>query len=278
MFLKKYCPVKNQILWAGGSIGRGNKEYILPGIIEGVAKCKFSLYSNTLDRVDEYIAAEEPILHRSTRLPVWNEMHGVPKPYTRMARVNDSIAIGTYFLPNKAGADVLNIYSSSLLGEFPIGMKSDENGYSGPYEFKIASDENYVVVGYRYIDRIEFFSINPSGNITLSHALGNSDTQTYLYNADRDDEMIKYYSDLFVYGGYLFTLYQGIEDGRLDEACTHLEVYDLDTGRNVANISLGREISELQVMPDIDVIALYSASNPDILYKCRLGEVLKDVE
>lgn len=277
LFLKRYSPKTNQILWSGGSIGRGHNEYISPGIIEGISKGTISLYSNTLDRVDEYsTTSKEPVMLNSAKLPVWNEMHGIPKPYTRMARVNDSIVVGTYFLPRKAGADIINVSKGVLVSDFPLGITQSEETASGPYEFKVATDRSYAAVAYRYIDRLEFYSVNPKGITTLIQTLGNDKTQTELYNADRDDEMIKYYSDVFVYDGNVFVLRQNIEDGRMADANTHLLVYDLKSGVNVENISLGREVSELQVIPDIDRIVFYSMLNPDFIYECKLSDVIRD--
>lgn len=276
-FLKRYSPKTNQVLWSGGSIGRGHCEYISPGIVEGISKGTMSLYSNTLDRVDKYSTLKEPVMLNSAKLPVWNEMHGIPKPYTRMARVNDSIVIGTYFLPRKAGADIINVLQGVLVSDFPLGITQNEETPSGPYEFKVAADRRYAVVAYRYIDRLEFYSVNPNGITTLTQTLGNDETQIDLYNADRDDEMIKYYSDVFVYEGYLFVLRQNIEDGRMGDANTHLLIYDLESGLNVENIAFGREVSELQVIPDIDRIVFYSISTPDVIYECKLSDAIRDL-
>lgn len=276
-FLKRYSPESNQVLWSGGSIGRGHLEYISPGIVEGISKGRISLYSNTLGRVDEYSISEEPVMMNSAKLPVWNEMHGMPKPYTRMARVNDSIVIGTYFLPRKAGADIINVSQGALVSDIPLGITQSEETPSGPYEFKVAADSSHAVVAYRYIDRLEFYSVSPNGITTLTQALGNDETQMDLYNADRDDEMVKYYSDVFVYGGYLFVLRQNIEDGRMGDANTHLLVFDLASGINVENIALGREVSELQVLPDIDRIVFYSMSTPNVIYECKLSDVVRDL-
>lgn len=269
-FLKEYDPVKNVVLWRGGSIGHGHNEYISPGIVEGFSSAKLALYSNTLNRIDIYSDDNGLEKVSTSKLPIWNAEHGIPKPYTRMVFVNDSTAIGTYFLPREAGAEFLDIKNGRLLSTLPLGVKAGENEPSGPYEFKVAADCGYAVAAYRYINRLEFFDIDSNGSATLSGVIGNDLTQTDLYNADRDLEMIKYYSDAVIHGGRLFTLYQGIEDGRIAEAKTHLEIYDLKTRKNVANINLGMECYEMQVMPAAGKIMLYSSSKPDLLYECDL--------
>lgn len=276
-FLQRYSPKTNQVVWSGGSIGRGHFEYISPGIVEGISKGTMSLYSNTLGRVDKYSISKEPVLLNSAKLPVWNEMHEMPKPYTRMARVNDSIVIGTYFLPRKAGADIINVSQGVLVSDFPLGITQSDETPSCPYEFKVAADSRYVVVAYRYIDRLEVYSVNPNGITTLTQTIGNDETQIDLYDADRDDEMIKYYSDLFVYEDNLFVLRQNIEDGRMGDANTHLLVYDLESGINMENIALGREVSEFQVIPGIDRIVFYSILSPDVIYECKLSDVLRNL-
>lgn len=276
-FLKRYSLKANLVLWSGGSIGSGHLEYISPGIVEGISKGTILLYSNTLGRVDEYSTSKDPVMLHSAKLPVWSEIHGIPKPYTRMVRVNDSIVLGTYFLPRKVGADIINVSQGVLVSDFPLGITQNEETPSGPYEFKVAAGGSYAVVAYRYIDRLEFYSVDPNGITTLTKTLGNDETQMDLYNADRDDEMIRYYSDVFVYEDYLFVLRQNIEDGRMSDANTHLLVYDLESGANVENIALGREVSELQVIPDIDRIAFYSMSSPDVIYECKLSDVIRDL-
>lgn len=282
LFLKRYSPKTNQVLWSGGTIGHGDNEYISPGIVEGIAQGTISLYSNTLNRMDKYSASQEPVMLNSVKLPVWNERRGIPKPYTRMARVNDSIVIGTYFLPRKVGADIINVSQGAVVSDFPLGIitlnfTQKEEFPSGLYEFKVAVGGSHAAVAYRYIDRLEIYSVNPKGTVALTRIFGNDEIQTDLYNADRDDEMIKYYSDVFVYEGHLFVLRQNIEEGRMEDANTHLQVYDLESGVKVENIALGREVSEFQVMPGIDRIVFYSKSSPEVIYECKLSDVVRDL-
>ena len=245
LFLSGY-DIKNDSLFCyWGHIGNGPDDYVAPGIIEGVVN-GLKLYGNTECKVIGYrFGNGMPFEFLRGKLPVWNKDRGIPKPYTRISAINDSIGIGTYFFPRKVGADVINIKSGELLSEITLGVEQSEERLSEPYQFKIASASNIIVVAYRYLNRIEVYRVNDGYETEPFYAIGNSSDQSELYEADRDDEMVKYYSDVQCDDRYIYLLWHGAEERELDLSPTHLLVYDITTGENIKNILLDRCFTKL---------------------------------
>ena len=269
VFLTGYDIDSNKVFCSWGNIGNGPDEFLSPGLIENVHDGFLWLYGNTENRIAQYMVKDNSpieIIHYS--MPVWIGGRGLPKPYTRIAAINDSICNGTYFLPRKAGADIFNIHTSKLLDEVDLCLQQPENSMSGPYEFKVSVSGNRLVFAYRYIDRIEVHRLKNDWSSELEYFIGNDEDQYDKYEADKDEEMIKYYSDIQSDSKYAYLLYQNNEERNLQNTKTHLLKYDLDSGKNVKNILLNGYFDKLLVN-DKDVVVLYSPLEENKLFLLR---------
>lgn len=248
LFLSGYDIDNNSLFCYWGKIGNGPEDYVSPGIVEGCGSA-LTLYGNTERKVAGYrLDGGIPVVSWSGELPLWNTEQGLPKPYTRLCGINDTICVGTYFLPRKVGADIINIKSGELLSEITLGVNQPDEAMSKPFQFKAAAGGDKIAMAYRYIDRIELYSSDEISRPTLVHAIGNSDNiekQSDLYEKDRDDEMIKYYSDVQCDDRYAYLLWHGVEERNLETFPTYLRIYDLATGNNKRNIKLDRYFTKL---------------------------------
>jgi len=269
LFLSGYNLKNDSLFCYWGHIGNGPDDYVAPGIIEGAIN-GLKLYGNTECKVIGYKFDDGmPKGISRGKLPVWNKDRGIPKPYTRISAIDDSIGIGTYFFPRKVGADVVNIKSGELLSEITLGIDQSEQRLSEPYQFKIASTSHIVVVAYRYINRMEVYRINEGYDIEPYYAIGNSPDQSGLYEADRDDEMVKFYSDVQCDDRYIYLLWHGTTERELDQSPTHLLVYDITTGENIKNIVLDSCFTKLLIDRN-GLIFLWSPLTENNLYSLNL--------
>lgn len=198
-------------------------------------------------------------------MPLWMTDRGLPKPYTRISAINDSICIGTYFLPKQAGADIFNWHTGELIEALDLSLEQPKDHMSGPYEFKIASTSDKIVVAYRYIDRVEIFDLDENYHAELKGVMGDNIDQNDLYEADRDPEMIKYYSDVQCDSDCIYLLYHGVAEKDLPASSTYLRVYDIGLTRNRKNAMFDRYLDKFLVAGSGDVL-FYSPDNEDYLF------------
>lgn len=267
LFLTGYSIPQKEVICSWGTLGQGPEEYVVPGIIEGACNESFTLYGNTGNKIVGYSMSNgRPMEKWRGSFPVWMSQKGLPKPYTRVAAVNDSIFIGTYFFPRQAGADMLNGRSGELVSEIELGIEQPDEHMSGPYQFKIAtSSGGMFVAAYRYIDRFEVYDTDGCMDARITYAIGNAFSQNDLYESDRDNEMKKFYSDVQCDARNAYLLYHGVPEQELEYSPTYLHIYDLESGKNVKNIKIDKYIDCLLVTDD-GMIILYSPSDEDKIF------------
>ena len=128
-----------------------------------------------------------------------------------------------------------------------------------------------MVIAYRYINRIEVYSVSEKG-FSFQYAIGESETQEELYKQDRDDEMIKHYSDIYCGKNKIYALYQGVQEKDLPDAHSYLEVFDIVKGVNVANIKLERYVTDILIDEKQNKAYVYAPESGDYLYIYSLLE------
>ena len=223
-----------------GRMGDGPDDFISPGLVTNNAEGTVGIYSNTGNKIVVYGAADGSLTELARgRFPIWNERIGICQPYTRLARLNDSIYAGTYFMAHEIGTDLINIASGHLAGELPIGIKmTDESKMSEPFTYSIAAGGNRIAIAYKYMNRLEVFEPDETGCPVFAKYFGEPEDQSDLYEADRDDEMIRYYSDIALRGDRIYALFNGVAEGTLSESETRLEIFNATTLECLANLNL----------------------------------------
>lgn len=265
VFLKVFDLSNGDCILKWGNLGNGPDEYVSPGLIENFNEPGIGIYGNTERRMVSYLCNNGTLKSNAISfLPIWNGR--LPKPYTRISSFNDSIMAGTYFLPRTAGIDIFNKFNEEIIFEFIPNVGKEEEDMSGPFEFKIATTDSLMAIAYRYLDLIEFIPLNSDFTPGPPISIGHYENQKKLYDEDRDDEMIKYFSDIQISDGYAYALYQGVQEKNLSDAETELKIYDLCKYKLVKTISLGRFFDQLLLRNNGEII-LYSPENEDYLFK-----------
>lgn len=255
----------NSFQW--GKIGNGPNEYVFPSLCKMKQSNKVGIYMNEQNRLDIYtLATDTLLLQERMKFPVWNEERGIPKAYTRLEQFDDSLFVGTSFMPREISVELLNMKSAKVTDEAQLSKKPLKDEYSGPYECKVSVNDNIMAVAYRYFNRLEIFSISPEGFKSL-FTIGDSDSQHDLYKQDRDNEMVYYYSDIACGANRIYALYQGVQVKDLSTAKSILEVYT-DKGEHVYSLNLGQAVESIVVDERAQVVyANNPAEDKDILFR-----------
>lgn len=268
IFLKAFDLSSGDCMLKWGHLGNGPDDYVSPGLIENFNGPGVGIYGNTEQRIVRYIRDDNEMkATEKSSIPVKSE--DMRKPYTRIFRINDSIMTGSYFLPKTVGVDIFNTFTDEIISEFIPDIGKNKEDMSGPFEFKIAANDTIMVIAYRYLDLIEFLPFSDDFIPERSISIGSHENQKRLYEEDRDDEMIKYYSDIQISDGYVYALYQGEQERNLSSADTKLKIYDLNAHKLVRIFVLGRFFDQLLLRDNGDII-LYSPENEDYLFKLTI--------
>lgn len=189
-----------------GNIGQGPKEFIVPSLCEMKEPEKIGIYSNSMNKLDVLHFNSDSLLYVKTlHFPLWNKQRGIPKAYTRLIQYNDSLFIGTSFMPKEISVELMNLKTEKVVNSVNFPLKPKEGEYSGPYECKIAAEMNFIVAAYRYINRLEIYKLSDQ-KFQLNTIIGDANNQYDLYRLNKDNEMILHYSDI-VCGKIKFMLF-----------------------------------------------------------------------
>lgn len=268
LFLTVFDVKEDSMVFHGGTIGNGPGEYAIPSLGEMKQKDRVIIYSNGLNRLDAYNLNDGKLELRDIRhFPIWYEERGLPKAYTRLQQYNDSLFIGTSFMPREITVELIDVNNECVRGAVDFPLKPSGQSYSGPFECKISASTSYMAIAYRYINRIEIYHVSTEG-FSLEYVLGDDQLQEDLYNQDRDDEMIVYYSDIYCNNDYIYALYQGVPYKDLSSVESHVEIYSLKKGKNIGNLDLEQLITDFAVDSEC-VIYGYNPFSEEYLFKFR---------
>lgn len=272
-FLTVYSLSERKVRTRWGGIGRGPHEFPIPSLGEMRDSDRVAIYSNRLNRMETFALQADSLVYRSTlRFPVWvKNGHNLPKPYTRLIQYDDSLFVGTSFLPREIVVELLDMRNERTVDAVDFPLRPAADGASGPFACKVALEGDRMAAAYRYVDRIELYDLSPAG-FRLTHVLGSDQTQEALYAADRDDEMRFYYADVVCGGGRVYALRQDVPEGDLGTAASRIELIDLRSGETLRVISTGRYLSDILVDEATGIVYGHDPHNEEYLFFCRIPE------
>lgn len=229
-----------------GNIGQGPKEFIVPSLCEMKEPEKIGIYSNSMNKLDVLHFNSDSLLYVKTlHFPLWNKQRGIPKAYTRLIQYNDSLFIGTSFMPKEISVELMNLKTEKVVNSVNFPLKPKEGEYSRPYECKIATEMNFIVAAYRYINRLEIYKLSDQ-KFQLNTIIGDANNQYDLYRLNKDNEMILHYSMTVCGKNQIYALYRGVKEKELSSANSKIEVYSYD-GTHLRTFDLGRSIEKILV-------------------------------
>lgn len=270
-FLTIYSLPEQRVRTQWGAIGRGPHEFPIPSLGEMCDKDRVAIYSNSLNRMETFELQADSLTYLSTfHFPVWmKRQRSLPKPYTRLVQYDDTLFVGTSFLPRQIAVELLDMRGERIVDAVDFPLRPSEGGYSAPFECKAALCGDRMAVAYRYIDRIELYDLSPQG-FRLTHVIGSDTSQEELCAQDRDDEMVFYYSDIVCGQRYVYALWQGVRTGQLGTTESRIEIFDAANGEMLRILSPARYLTDIVVDEEAGIIYGHDPLNEDCLYVCRL--------
>ena len=244
-----------------GRQGKGPGEYLLPGLIENVADDRVALYETNPNRVQYYRLREDSVeAETATQFPQWIADRAIAKAYSSVWQVDEKRAIGLAFPSSFPEADLIDLASVAYVDslDFVSRQFKQESEPASLYLCQGDYAAGYFALGYRYIDRLEVYRVDRDG-FTPLYVVGEQldPKQTALYDAERDDEMMLYYTDVALVRGRLFALRQQVPEGERGECKTVLEIYDVKSGKGLRRVELGRPIDRCVVDPVTGILYGY---------------------
>lgn len=261
-FLTVYSLPERRVRTQWGAIGRGPHEFPIPSLGEMRDKDRVAIYSNSLNRMETFELQADSFVYRSTALIPTG---GGPKPYTRLVQYNDTLFVGTSFLPRQIAVELLDMRGERIVDAVDFPLRPAEGGYSAPFECKAALCGDRMAVAYRYIDRIELYDLSPQG-FRLTHVIGSDTSQEELCAQDRDDEMLFYYSDIVCGQRYVYALWQGVRTGNLGTTESRIEIFDAANGEMLRILSPARYLTDIVVDEKAGIIYGHDPLNEECLY------------
>lgn len=261
------CNLSDGSWMQWGRMGNGPGEFVIPSLCEMKAPRQVGIYSNSLNRLEVYQVRPDTLVSQGVyAFPLWNKERGIPKAYTRMLQYDDSLFVGTSFMPRQVSVDLLDLKNSKVIDEAPLSLHPSEDEYAGPYECKVAVGDGYMVAAYKYTDRLDVFRISPHG-FKLLYTIGDAVSQYDLYRQERDDEMVCHYTDVVCGKDRIYALHQGVEYKDLPVAESKLEIYAI-TGEPLQTLNLGRSMAGIVVDERSGRVYAYDRNEENDLLYC----------
>lgn len=230
--------------------GKGPGEYISPGLIIMNNELQIGLYELSKNSIDFYNIVNDTICFEKTyKFPVWMAERNLPKSYSRVWQISDSILLGITFPPQIAEIDLIDIKNVNLIGSVDFPLKPTGNAGSYPYLFQADYFDGKLVLAYNYINRIEVYNVSNS-EIKLNYIIGEDKTQEEIVLADKYDDMLLYYSAIACDKEKIYALYQGVPEGGLYNNGTNystLEIFDIKSGEGGDMINLSQYFDDIIV-------------------------------
>ena len=245
-----------------GRQGHGPNEYVNPGLACMRRGTDAALFEAIPNRMDMYclLPTDSMELVQTWQFPEWMKERQLPKAYSRLWQVKDSLFIGVAFPLRFPEIDLLDMSVPAVTASLDFPLQGSEQAGSYPYLFAASYGGGKLALAYRYIDRIEVYDVSPGGFV-LDYVIGDGQAQEELSIQNRDDEMICYYTAVACDGNRILALHQGNTEAQMHEDGINstVEVYHAPTGRGEALWTLDMRIDDLSWDAVRGVLYGYSA-------------------
>lgn len=254
-FLSVYSYPACEKLYDYGKIGQGPNEFIT--LMCGEANSEDMLLYDIMGRKIVQLSIGNDSVRISKTLPLYNDVSGMCKPFTYISQIEkdkylmkvDDVETSVWEIADlKKGGKVLDTH---------YNMLRKENTSYTPFDFIQCISDSMVMVAYKYMDRIELYSI-ADDKMKAIFALGSEKDQSDLKSYNN---LMEYYISIASHSGLFYCLKSndGTNVGNI------VEVYDnnancsikymLEKGVNAIKIDKGGVI--VGYFQDIDRTVLY---------------------
>jgi hypothetical protein len=252
-----------KLLYKYGSKGKGPGEYITANWGQTQDDDAVILY-DIMRKSLFNLQVQEDSIHVKETYPLLEEIEGHPgmtKPFTMIQRLDEDRFLMKVEGREATALEIIDLKNPQLLSSYPIEFenRSRELGHP-PFTFTISFHDNSLVLGYKYMNRIEFYRVTDDNQIEPTLVIGDDKDQTHLMQK----QWKSYYTDLLNDGKYVYLVNHFSEDSSLP--VTHIDVYTLD-GTPVKRLKLDRLIGEMLIDSKTNRLYTYTqAEEADLIH------------
>lgn len=254
-FLSVYSYPVCEKLFDYGEIGQGPYEFIT--LNSGDAVAENMLLYDIMGRKLVELSFGDDSLRVLKSLPLYNDEKGLCEPFTFISQIKGDKYLMKVDEADSSYWDIADLGQSKILGSYKNPIRKKDSSYT-PFDFIQYISDSTLVVAYKYIDRIEFYSI-ADDEIKPKFLLGKnkdqSDIKDYNY-------LMQYYLSVVARSGSILCLKSsdGTESGDI------IEVYDIN-GESKMKYLLEKGVNSINIDAEGHIIGYVPNINKTILYR-----------
>lgn len=226
------------ILSKYGTYGNGPGEFLAANWGQTNKEEAIILYDINKKSLYNFISSGNNVKLKDT-IALYGEIDGYPgmtKPYTMIQQLDDEVFLMKTDDPESTSLDIINLKTPEILSSYPIVFENRNNrtGYP-PFDFTVSYNNDIVVIGYKFINRIEFYEISDKYELKPTLIIGNDQDQTDI----SPHKWQSFYTRMENDGKYVYLTNQSIHD-----QFTSVDIYTLD-GIPVKRVVLDKYINNI---------------------------------
>lgn len=254
-FLSVYSYPACKKLYGYGEIGQGPNEFIT--LNSGDAMAEDMLLYDIMGRKLVQVTPENDSICVVKMLPLYNNERGLCKPFTFISQITDDKYLMKVDENDFSSWDIVDLKDGEILDSYKNLIRKEGSSYT-PFDFIQHVSDSTLIIAYKYIDRIEIYSITDN-KIKPRFALGNKNDQSDIKDYNY---LMQYYLSVAVYSGSVLCLKSsdGTETGDI------IEVYDFN-GSPKEKYFLKKRVNSINVDSDGRIVGYVPAIDRTILYR-----------
>ena len=259
-FLSVYSYPACQKLYDDGKIGQGPDEFITLNAGNTSNKGSLILY-DIMGRKLQQLAVRTDSVHVLQSLPLYVNQDGFCKPFTDISLVDGNRYLMKVDDMQTSAWELADLEQGNVVDSYVNPIRKADTSYT-PFDFIQSVSDSIFLVAYKYIDRIEMYSISAN----KIHPLLVYGSSQDLSDLEDYNDLSYYYISVLSHAGHFYCLKStdGTENGKIVEVYNLkgdcLAIYLLE--REVASLAMDTERCLVGYAPEIDGTVLYRFSLP----------------
>lgn len=246
-----------------GRVGQGPDEFIT--LNAGEARNNRLLLYDIMGRKALLLDTKDDTLCIADRLALYNDEEGLCRPFTYITQMDaDNYVMKTDDAVSSAW-EIADLKNEKVKSSLRNPNRTEEYPYT-PFDFMQCVGDTILFVAYKYMDKIEYYSIKDC-RIRPLFAMGSPTNQADIKDYNY---LMQYYVDVVYRDGLFYCLKS--DDGM--ESGNQIEVYDRQ-GRCKANYLLSKKVGSIRFDADRLLVGYVDDVNQTTLYRFAMGKAGK---
>lgn len=256
-FLSVYSYPNCRKLYGYGKIGQGPDEFV--SAFSGDAVSEDVLLYDLMSRKLVQLTIGEDSLWISKKLPLYNGEDGVCKLFTFISQIEGDKYLMKIDEYESSSWEIADLGKNEILDSYKNPIRKAEASYT-PFDFVQCIYDSTFIVAYKYMDRIELYSI-VNDKIKPMVVLGSDKDQAEL---ESYNDLLHYYVAVASYEGLFYCLKSrnGENFGNI------VEVYDCH-GECRVKYTLGKIVDSINIDTEGCLVGYVSDVDETIIYRFK---------